>query len=68
MKLTKAQANWTVELNVECPKCEHYFDALDTPDFWDGRKLEIGDSGPSAGVQRVDCPKCGQELTLELFY
>jgi len=56
-------AQWCVELNCRCPKCEEYVNLLDTPDFWDGRKLDIPEHGTdNSDNVEVQCPKCYHEF------
>lgn len=31
-------AQWEVELNCYCPKCENFVNLLDATDFWDGHR------------------------------
>lgn len=56
-------AQWTVELNCECPACKEYVDVLTAPDFWDGRQLDLAEHGTerSRSVD-VACPECGHEF------
>lgn len=60
-------ACWTIELNVECPKCGDYVDLLDSSDFWDGRKLEIGEQKKAV---EVSCPRdeCHHDFLVDLTY
>jgi hypothetical protein len=62
-------AQWTVELNCDCPKCGEYVDLLEYPDFWDGRKLEIAehDTERSRAVE-VACPECDHVFEVECRY
>jgi len=63
------RATWSISLDVDCPKCEEYFDILNTPDFWDRRELDIGEHGTerSKGIE-VQCLKCGHEFKVDLEY
>lgn len=55
-------ANWSVELNAECPKCEEDVDLLEDPEFWHGnRGLQVGQETTII----VHCPKCGHEFTVK---
>lgn len=65
----KRIATWHVCLDAECPKCGECFDMLDIPDFWDGKKLEIGEHNTvnSRGVE-VTCPECDHEFEVDLEY
>lgn len=57
---SKALATWHVSLYIDCPHCDADLDLLvDIPDFWDGRKLEIGESmTEQSNNQEVECPNC----------
>jgi len=63
------EAQWSVSLDAECPQCEQYVNLLDYADFWDGRKLEIGehDTKRSDAVEVV-CPQCGFWFTVKCTY
>lgn len=62
-------AAWTVELNCTCPKCNEYVDLLDYVDFWDGRRLDIAESGTERSCDiEVICPKCDHEFTVDCEY
>ena len=58
-------AQWTVELNCDCPKCGESVNLLDYPDFWDGRKLEIPER--AKGVE-VACPECDHQFEVDTEY
>lgn len=62
-------ATWVIELNCTCPHCKDDVDLLDDPDFWDGRRLDIGEhSTDRSSDVRVVCPKCGEAFTVDLAY
>ena len=64
-KPSAISAQWTVELNVECPNCEKYVDLLTTPDFFDGRELELAEHGtPNSDNLEVQCPECNHEFVV----
>jgi hypothetical protein len=65
----KIEATWQIELNCDCPSCKKYVNLIDTPDFWDGCNLDIGehDTENSNGVE-VLCPECGYEFTVCCVY
>lgn len=66
---TRTQAVWNISLDIECHHCEEDFNALDTPDFWDGRRLELGETmSEQANSQEVDCPKCGKLIEFYCDY
>lgn len=64
------EANWTVELNCECPACKKYVDLLSYPDFWDGRSdFKLAEHGTErSDALRVDCPECGAEFIVCCTY
>jgi len=63
--VSSVTAQWTVELNADCPKCKKNVDLLEAPDFWDGRKLEIPEHGTDRSNNlEVMCPECGHEFTV----
>lgn len=57
-------ANWHVELMADCPKCKENVNLLEAPDFWDGRRLQVGESA----TIDVHCPSCGHEFTVTTQY
>ena len=64
--MSNSIAYWNVELTVECPHCELFFDLLDDPDFWDGRQgLQVGEHRKNIDVF---CPECLEEFTVDLEY
>jgi len=68
------EATLSIELNVECPNCEHYFDLFE---YEEGRLNEEGQLIMSAcpnGIwseehehfkEKIDCPECHQEINIE---
>ncbi len=60
----KIEATWIVELNADCPGCNRRVDLLAYPDFWDGRKLQVGENS----TIEVVCPECGHDFTVEAVY
>lgn len=60
---SQIEAQWTVELNCDCPKCGDYVNLLDAADFWDVRSLEIPqhDTVDSDNLE-VICPACEHEF------
>lgn len=62
-------ATWSIELLCRCPGCGEYVDLLDYTDFWDCRRLELGehDTEDSKGVDVV-CPECEHEFEVDLKY
>lgn len=61
----KPLAMWSISLDVDCPGCGKLVDLLRYADFWDGRKLAIGESSED---EEVKCPKCGHEFSAEIVY
>lgn len=69
LPLPKVTATWTVELNAECPHCKGWVDVLETPDFWDGRDMEIAEHGtPNSKNVEVVCPDCSKEFAVDCEY
>jgi hypothetical protein len=63
-------AQWDLSLMAECPNCQHEWDLVnDEPDFFDGRKLEICETGTdnSEGIE-LTCSKCEFEFKIDLRY
>lgn len=62
-------AIWGIELHANCPRCKEYVNLLDYVDFWDGRKLDIGETGTERS-RNVDviCPNCFEEFIADLEY
>ena len=62
-------AVWDISLDVDCPKCEEYFDILQIPDFWDGRTLDLGEHGTDRSRDiEIVCLKCGHAFKVDLEY
>ena len=60
------EANWTVTLDVLCPKCEKDVDLLDDPEFWmDQEDLKVGQEKENLSVW---CPECGEEFVCNTLY
>lgn len=65
----RPQAQWVVELNVDCPKCEQHVNLLDYVDFWDGRQLDIPEHMTERSKnQEAVCPECGHEFVVECVW
>jgi predicted RNA-binding Zn-ribbon protein involved in translation (DUF1610 family) len=63
------EATWSISLDCDCPNCKEYVDLLTHPDFWDGRKIEIGETETARTVcAEVVCPECGHEFTVDFTY
>lgn len=60
------EAMWSVELNIPCPKCEGYFDYLETDEYKaDGfESLKHVQSDREANI-KVKCPECGSMLIVK---
>lgn len=63
------EATWWISLDADCPKCDENVNLLDAADFWDGRKMGIGEHGTdrTAAVEVV-CPKCDHPFTVKTVY
>ena len=62
----KVYARWHIELNVECPKCEHEFDVLDLTDY---QEMIIGiDVCESNKEANIYCPSCLLDFTVVTEY
>lgn len=62
-------AVWSIELWAECPSCKEDVDLLDDTDFWDGRKLDIGENQTERSFDvEVFCPECGHRFVVDLEY
>lgn len=62
-------ATWSINLHAECPHCKEFVDLLTAPDFWDGRGLEVAETGTERSDNLdVYCPECGEEFTVECEY
>ena len=57
------EVHWTIELNITCPKCENYFDYLNTVEYReDGcAGVKHAQPDPCANIE-VICPECGASL------
>lgn len=62
-------AEWTIELNCDCQGCGLRVDLLDYADFWDARRLGVGEHNTerSTGMDVV-CPECYHEFTVDCQY
>jgi len=57
-------ALWSISLAVDCPKCDHFFDLIDSDSFkQSGIKPLAVDC-----TYETSCPECGHEFTVELEY
>lgn len=66
--LNTTTAKWSIELSVDCPKCERFVDLLEAPDFWENQ-IKPGEHGTdkTKGLE-VTCPECGHEWKVDLVY
>ncbi|WP_421532001.1 hypothetical protein [Lelliottia amnigena] len=65
--MSKVKAEWTVELNVNCPECNHLFDLTEVDDFWAG--AEVGEhETPRTTDFECCCPECDHEFTCDFTY
>lgn len=63
--MDKPEAMWNIELMCDCPKCGKWVDLLTLPDFWDGRRMNIGENTTD---EEFTCPDCGHEFTANVVY
>ena len=57
--MANAEASWSVDLWVECPKCEDSFDLNADDSFVDGTK---GYALQTTQNVDVECPECGHKF------
>ena len=69
MTKSNITAGWELSLYCDCPHCGMSVDLLDTPDFWDSRKLDPCeyDTERSRGVE-VSCPMCQEDFAVDLVF
>lgn len=65
--MIKVKAEWTVELNVNCPECNHLFDLTGTDDFWCDVKAGEHET-PRTTDFECCCPECEHEFTCDFIY
>lgn len=66
------EASLNIEMNVECPHCENYFDLLDIELGLNDEGQMISQACPnglwselhSEFSEDVDCPSCGKEVNI----
>ncbi len=62
----KTTANWSIELNVECPYCNHYFDVMN--DYGEQEMFNTAQVGESKKFEpdrfEVNCPECKKEFII----
>ena len=62
-------ATWLICMYAECPKCRKEVDLLEAPDFWDGRKLDLGENLTERCKNvEVVCPECSHEFIVDIEY
>ena len=68
-KLIIDEVGWTVELNVSCPECDHYFDYLETDEYKEGgfEILNHVKTDNDANI-KLNCPECGRKLLIKSTY
>lgn len=67
--LLKAEAQWNISLDCNCPHCKEYVDLTGAPDFWEGLKMEAGEHGTeNSSNVAVYCPECGEEFTIDAVF
>lgn len=63
MKIKKTTANWTIELYVDCPHCNTYFDVFTDwaeQEMWSS--AEVGESKKIGDSFEITCPECKKEF------
>ena len=63
--MANVTAQWTVELNCDCPCCGEFVNLLDYVDFWDGKNMSVGED--KKGVS-AHCPKCDHDFDVDCEY
>ena len=66
LRLKKAKGDWNIELWVECPYCEEYFDFISVDRNWEVLAeigVDVAKSNQNIEVDGV-CPKCEKEFML----
>lgn len=63
--IQRAQAEWVVELNIECPFCKQHFDLIEIGDGESIRGIEPGESDRTFDTC---CPECGEDFECETIY
>lgn len=67
--MSNTPAVWNLTLDVECPKCEEYFDLTGQDDFWvDGRFGACEQGTPATRGVDVECPECHHEFKVDFEY
>lgn len=65
MKNKPADANWNIQLDCQCPKCNEYVDLTDHSDFLDGRTYL---SCLKSSKLEVVCPLCNHEFEVKCHF
>ncbi len=63
--MANVEAKWSVDLYVECPKCEDFFDLNSDDTFTDGTH---GYALQTAENVDVECPECGHKFKTDLVW
>ncbi len=58
------EASWTLELNIECPKCDDNFDYLDTEDYKYSGFEGLNHFGDNENLE-IECPNCKAKLLIK---
>lgn len=63
MTRKETSATWALELWLDCPHCEQYFDYMSSQHYSDGgfESIEHGEENENL---EIDCPKCNGEILL----
>ncbi len=64
-QIRKTHANWSIELNVDCPHCKHWFDVFNDygeQEMWSS--AQVGESKAIGDSFEVTCPECKKEFII----
>ncbi|MBC3250499.1 hypothetical protein H8I91_09510 [Serratia fonticola] len=63
--MSNVEAQWSVYLWVECPKCEESFDLNADGEFTDGTR---GYALETTKNVEVECPECGDKFKVDFAW
>jgi hypothetical protein len=68
--MANVTANWSIEINTICPKCENYFDIIGADcEFWIDQHFELAEHGTENSKDiETTCPDCKHEFLVDLEY
>lgn len=64
--MANVKAEWTIALDVNCPKCNHLFDLTCEQDFWE--YAGIKQAGETKDDYETVCPECDHEFKCDFVY